>query len=138
MKFINLLFSPNKRKWITFLEKIERPIDHYGVSKWRLIVDNFFIKHNIDFEQYSAHALWDGNRLSIDQDKSILNYCSSSFKNNFVSSNSRRLTNNYLVENNWFYYAYPDVAKWFEDNYETIEGHCNSVGYVFFNRRTKV
>jgi len=131
MKFVGLIFSSNKRKWITFLGKVERPIDRYGDSKWRLIVDNFLLKHNIDFEKYSAHALWDMNSLSLDRDKNLLNYCSPSFKNNFSNTYSRKLTNNSLGENNWFYYAYPDVAKWFEDKYEEIETHCNSVGYIF-------
>jgi hypothetical protein len=131
MKFINLLFSSNKRKWITFLEKVERPIDRYGISKWRFIVDNFFIKHNIDFEKYSTHALWDMNILSIDRDENLSNYCSWSFKNNFANSYSRKLTNLSLGENNWFYYAYPDVATWFEDKYDEIEIHCNSKGYFY-------
>ena len=69
MKFLELLFSKNKRGWKSFLNDIETPFDRYSISKWHQIVDNFLIKHNIDFDKYSANAKWDNDSLSIDQEK---------------------------------------------------------------------
>ena len=131
MKFLDLLFSKNKRRWISFLNDIETPFDRYGLSKWRLIVDNFYIKHNIDFDKYSANAKWDNDTLSIYQDKNDIYKCSTSFRLHFAKSIERKLTNRQLGVNEWFYHAYPDVAKWFEDNYDKIEKHCNSLGYYY-------
>lgn len=131
MKFLDLLFSKNKRKWISFLEEVESPIDKYRVSKWRLIIDNFFIKHNIDYEKFYLNAKWDNNRLSIYQNENDIYKCSTSFKKYFANSTERKLTNRQLGINEWFYHGYPDVAKWFEDKYDEIEKHCNSLGYYY-------
>lgn len=131
MKFLNLLFSKNKRRWISFLNDVETPFDRFQVSKWRYIVDNFFIKHNIDYDRYYQNAKWDNDKLSIYQDENDIYKCSSTFRLYFASSSERKLTNRQLGINDWFYYGYPDVAKWFEDKYEEIEIHCNSLGYYY-------
>lgn len=131
MKFLDVLFSKNKRKWISFLNETSSPMDGYIVSKWRLIVDNFFLKHNIDFDKYMANAKWDSERLSIYQNNEDIMHCSVSFQRYFAKSSDRRLSNRDLGENEWFYHAYPDVAKYFEDNYELIESYCNSLGYFY-------
>ncbi len=131
MKFLDLLFSKNKRRWISFLNEVESPIDRFGVSKWRLIVDNFFLKHNIDYDKFYLNAKWDNDRLSIYQDKNDIHKCTPSFKKYFADSIERKLTNKQLGVNEWFYHAYPDVAYWFEEHYEEIERYCNSVGYYY-------
>lgn len=131
MKFLDLLFSKNKRRWMSFLNEVESPIDRYGVSKWRLIVDNFFLKHNIDYDKFYYNAKWDNDRLSIYQDKNDIYKCSPSFKKYFGDTIERKLTNKKLGVNEWFYHAYPDVAIWFEEHYVEIENYCNSVGYYY-------
>lgn len=131
MKFIDLVFSKNKRKWISFLNEVSTPMDRYIVSKWKLIVDNFFLKYNIDYDKFLANAKWDNSKLSIYQNEKDIIQCSESFRTHFAKTSERKLTNINLGENEWFYHAFPDVAKYFEDNYEEIEAYCNSLGYFY-------
>jgi hypothetical protein len=131
MKFLDFLFSKNKRNWISFLNDVSDPMDRYVVSKWRLVVDNFFLKHNIDFDKYMANAKWDNGKLSIYQNKDDIFQCSDSFRRHFANTSERKLSNRNLGVNEWFYHAFPDVAKYFEDKYEEIEAYCNSLGYIY-------
>jgi hypothetical protein len=131
MKFLDLLFSKNKRKWISFLNDVSGPMDRYVDSKWRLIVDNFFLKHNIDFDKYMANAKWDNGKLSIYQNDDDIFQCSEFFRRHFANTSERKLSNRNLGVNEWFYHAFPDVAKYFEDNYDQIETYCNSLGYIY-------
>lgn len=131
MKFLDLLFSKNKRKWISFLDDVATPMDRFGVSKWRLIVDNFCLKYNMDFEKFLANRNWDKRKLSIYHDKNEIFQCSNSFRIYYAENSERILSNANLGENQWFYHIFPDVAKYFEENYEEIEIFCNSVGYNY-------
>lgn len=131
MKFFDILFSKNKRKWISFLNEVSSPMDRYIVSKWRLIVDNFFLKYNIDYDKYIQHVRWDNGRLSIYQDTKEKYKCSPSFRMYYVDNVDRKLSNLNLGVNEWFYHGFPDVAKYFEENYEQIESYCNLLGYHF-------
>ena len=132
MKFLNLLFSKNKRRWISFLNEVESPIDRIRTSKWRFVVDNFLIKHNIDFDKYSANFNWNNGRLLMDQNPNDIHFCSESYRKYFATTtNEWKLTNRELGINDWFYYAYPDVAIWFEEHYEEIEIYCNSLGFYY-------
>ena len=131
MKFFDILFSKNKRKWITFLNDTSGPMDRYIISKWKLVVDNLFLKHNIDFDKYKANENWDNGKLSIYQNKGDIIHCSESFRKYFAYTSERKLSNRDLGVNEWFYHAFPDVAKYFEDNYEEIEAYCKSLGYIY-------
>lgn len=93
MKFIDLVFSKNKRKWISFLNEVSTPMDRYIVSKWKLIVDNFFLKYNIDYDKFLANAKWDNSRLSIYQNEKDIIQCSESFRTHFAKTSERKLTN---------------------------------------------
>ncbi len=127
-----LLFSSNKRKWISFLTENSEPLDKYWNNKWALIVKNFFIHDNIDFEKYSANAKWENGRLSIYQKEEDLIKCTPTYRKYFVkSTEKRKLNNRNLGVHDWFYLGYPDVAVWFEENYENIEELFNSRGLFF-------
>jgi hypothetical protein len=129
MKMFDLIFSKNKRKWISFLNEVSSPMDRYFVSKWRLVIDNFCLKYNIDYEKYLANVKWDDGKLSIYQNKDDVNNCSATFRKYFANNYERLLTNRDLGNNEWFYHAFPDVAKYFEENYEIIENQCKILGH---------
>ena len=86
------------------------------------IIKNFFIKDNISFEKYRQNSKWEENILSLYQNSKDLLLCTPTYRKYFSDSLERKLNNEDLGHsNNWFYLAYPDVAKWAEENYEEIK-----------------
>jgi hypothetical protein len=126
MGFFDALLSSNKRKWLSALSnKYE--------EEWGMIIKNFMIVDNINYEKFYINSKWENNTLSLYQDENDLANCSASYRKYFSDGHSNRKLNNSEIgyNNNWFYLAYPDVALWFGDNYENIKHSLINQGAEF-------
>lgn len=123
MAIFGSLNNSEKQNWISLLTKGEPSI------QLLYIIDNFFIKDNIDrnkyHENYRANATINGflgltyfeqvNSVSVNKENPI--NCTSTFRKHFADNKSNRAT--HIPD--WFYIGYPDVAYWCDENGQIIE-----------------
>lgn len=126
MNIFKLLFDKNTKKWLS-------TVDNKYEEEWGTIVKNFFVQDNISFEKYQLNAKLDGiNRLSVYDKSKDLAACTPTFRIYYSSDKlERTLNNDDLGINNWFYIAYPDVAKWAGENYYIIKADLMRQGVLF-------
>lgn len=124
------LFNSNKRKWLSI------SLDSSTPSQLRSVIDDFFIKDNIDYDKYNLNEKVDVmtdrfstlesvekiEGLSIyssgyDPSKRANRHCTPTYREHY----SENKFNRGIGVRNWFYIGYPDVALWIEKNFSEIE-----------------
>ena len=125
MGILGLLFNENKRKWY-------KNFTTNQFNDFNTIIKLFFIEDNINYEKYMIHEKWDKSSLSSFRDEKDLLGCSSTFRKFYAEGITIQILHNSgLGYCNWFYYAYPDVANWFESNLAECKSLLLSKGFIF-------
>lgn len=70
-----------------------------------------------------------------DPNEQDLQLCTPTFTKHYTRIYEYKLNNEILGINYWFYFGYPDVAVWFEENFKQIENACNLRGYYLSAER---
>lgn len=69
------------------------------------------IQDNIDYDIFHANERQDSNRLSVISNMNDLRKCFPSYRKFYAEDTSSGKIEEELGYNDWFYLAYPDVAK---------------------------
>lgn len=128
MGLLGTLLSSNKRKWLSEFSNTNQ-------IKYGLVIKNFFIRDNINYDMFKANDRWASNKLSVYPKMDDLKKCSPTYRKCYAENSSTGTIEAELGYNDWFYLAYPDVAKWFENNFEPIKAFIESKG-TFFHRQS--
>ena len=92
----------NRTKWLSIIES--NAVSEY----YQEVINKFFIEDNISFEKYN-------NNQTADNDSTSVN-ATPTFKKYYAGAGP---TSRGLFIPSWYYFAYPDVQRWYGDNIDT-------------------